>query len=98
MPTPIFAIRLEPAVRAKLTTLAKVYGSPTPGAFAREILTVVTSGDLRLVGEFNARLMDKIQGQFALGITEAIQPPKPPPKARKRPLTGKRRVNARRRT
>lgn len=68
MPTPIFALRLPQKTQDDIAELAKVYGAPNPRAFAREILEVVTSGDLTRLQAFTERLMSKMAGQLVLQL------------------------------
>ena len=76
---PVFRVRLPQQVVADLAKFAKMYGSPSPSAFARELLQVVTSGDLEQLGRFNGRLMDAMARQVPLPLDIAPKPPDPRP-------------------
>lgn len=71
MPTPIFTIRLAPKTQEDLASMSKVYGSPNPRAFAREVLEVMCSGDLARVKDFNARLIRGVGEQLTLKLNAA---------------------------
>ena len=87
MPTPIYALRLSKETQEKIAALAKVYGSPSARAFAREILDVVTSGDMLKLQAFNERLMTRMVGQTFLPLalrTPGTNPPPEPVPSKKR--------------
>lgn len=75
MPTPTFALRLSKKTQDDLAALAAVYGSPNPRAFAREILEVVTSGDMERITAFGARLVERMGGQMAFLMTAQVDAP-----------------------
>lgn len=101
----MFALRLSPQVRQNLADMAKIYGSPTPSAFAREIITTMVSGDMEKVKAFNARLIAGVGEQLTLRLNATLDDAaaiasnakKRPKKATKPPVKGKRRGNARKR-
>ena len=69
MPSPIFGVRLSQKTKDDLSELAKVYGAPTASAFAREVLEVITSGDMSRIQAFNRRLLMGMGEQLALKLT-----------------------------
>ena len=73
MPTPIFALRLPQKTQDDIATLSRIYGSPNPRAFAREILEVITSGDMERIQSFNRRLMMGMGEQLALKLNEPLK-------------------------
>lgn len=86
MPTPMFNVRLSPKVQTDLREMSKVFGSPTPSSFAREILETVCSGDLEKVKAFTARLIAKQGEQLTLklnAVIDAATGQKPAQKPRK---------------
>lgn len=72
MPTPIFAMRLSAKTQQDLAEMAKIYGSPNTRAFAREILEVMTSGDLERVKLFNGKLIKGMGEQLTLKLNAAM--------------------------
>lgn len=66
MPTPVYGLRLPQKVQDDLVEYAKIYGAPSGRAFAREILEVMTSGDMERVKAFNARLIRGVGEQLTL--------------------------------
>lgn len=58
--TPYFSVRLNKRTQTTLKQLAKIYGSSTPSAFAREMITVMVSGDAEKIHEFNYRLFKRV--------------------------------------
>lgn len=101
----MFALRLSPEVRKNLADMAKIYGSPTPSAFAREIIATMVSGEIEKVKAFNARLIAGVGEQLTLRLNATLddaaatasKPKKRAKKAPKPPAKGKRRGNARKR-
>lgn len=53
--------------------MAKVYGSPTPSAFLREMVGAMVSGQESRVLAFNARLFERMTGQMALSLQAETQ-------------------------
>ena len=94
MPTPHFTFRLAPEKAAALRQMAKVFESPTPSEFLREMVGAMCSNDRYQVTMFIEKLMTKIAGQLTLELTaplkilEAPQPAKKRPTARKRARKG----------
>lgn len=81
MPTPVFALRLSARAQADLAEMAKLYGSPNPRAFAREVLETMSSGDAGKAREFLRRLFMRAGEQLAMQFTaplEAIEQPRKP--------------------
>lgn len=72
MPTPTFTLRLPKKTQDDIADLAKVYGAANPRAFAREILEVVTSGDLERIKGFNQRLLMRMGEQLSLRLNTAM--------------------------
>jgi hypothetical protein len=70
--TPIFTVRLAPKVQADLALLGRIYGSPNPRAFAREVLEVICSSDPERVKAFNVRLFSKVGEQLALKFSQPL--------------------------
>lgn len=101
MPTPLFTIRLAADVQNALRDMAKVYGSPNASAFAREMLTAMTSGDVEQVKVFNQRLIARAGEQLVLTLNAALDErptaKKPAKTARTRPKGGRRRPRAKKR-
>lgn len=64
--TPLYALRLAEKTQQDLVAMSKVYGSPTPSAFIREILEVVVSGNIEKMNAFNRRLIMGMGEQMAL--------------------------------
>lgn len=59
-------------VQDDLLEMGKVYGSPNGRAFAREVLEVMTSGDMERVKAFNARLIAKAGEQLTLKLNATL--------------------------
>jgi hypothetical protein len=97
----MFALRLPEKVQESLRDMAKVYGSPNASAFAREMLTAMTSGDIEQVKAFNARLIARAGEQLTLTLNAALDAAptskKPAKKAKKPPGRGKGRGRAKKR-
>lgn len=89
MPTPTFALRLSLKTQADLAALSKVYGSPNPRAFAREILEAVTSGDMERIKAFNQRLITRMGEQLVLRLNAVVDTP---PKGNERRKRGRKRA------
>lgn len=66
MPTPLFAFRLAKPEQRKLAEMARIYGSPNPSAFVREMVGAICSGDMGTVNGFLGRLGEKLTGQLTL--------------------------------
>lgn len=95
MGTPIYALRLPQKTQDDIAELSKLYGSPNSRAFAREILEVMTGGDIERIKAFNARLVRGMGEQLTLTLNTAIdtvtgaEPRKPAKKPRKPAKKGK---------
>jgi len=89
MPTPLYALRLPQKTQDDIAELAKVYGAPTGRAFAREILEVMTSGDMEKVKAFNARLVQKVGEQLTLKFNAMVDAASEPQKQAKKGQKGK---------
>ena len=93
MGTPIYALRLPQKTQDDIAELSKLYGSPNSRAFAREILEVMTGGDIERIKAFNARLVRGMGEQLTLTLNTAIDTvtgaEKPAKKGRKPSKTGK---------
>ena len=93
MGTPIYALRLPQKTQEDIAELARIYGAANARAFAREILEVITSGDIERIKAFNARLIKGMGEQLTLKLNSALDGPKeaekPAKKARKLAKTGK---------
>ena len=78
MPTPVFALRLPQKTQDDIAALSKVYGAPNARAFAREILEVITSGDMERIKAFNQRLITRMGEQLVLRLNAVVDtsPPK----------------------
>lgn len=72
MPTPMFAIRLAEETQKSLVEMARVYGSPSASAYAREVLEVMTSSDQERVKAFIARWIAKSGEQMTLKFNAVI--------------------------
>lgn len=93
MPTPIFTIRLSPKVQGDLRDLGAIYGAPNARAFAREILEVITSGEIERIKAFNQRLITRMGQQLVLKLNEVVdtqQKGDAPRKTRKTRITRRR--------
>lgn len=77
MPTPVYGLRLPKQVQDDLHTFGKIYGAPNGRAFAREVLEVMTSGDMERVKAFNARLIRGVGEQMTLKLNAAVDAVKP---------------------
>lgn len=86
MATPIFAMRLSAKTQQDLAEMAKIYGSPNTRAFAREILEVMTSGDLERVKLFNGKLIKGMGEQLTLKLNAALDVATAAEKPAKQPL------------
>jgi hypothetical protein len=75
--TPLFAFRLSPADRESVVQMSKLYGSPNPSAFAREMLTAMCSGDRQRVADFTARLIRCVGEQLILSLNPPVASPAP---------------------
>lgn len=94
MPSPIFAFRL-PAVKAeKVRELAKIYGSPNPSAFCRDLVDVISSGDADRLVHFHRTLQKRLNEQLVLDVQEAQKPPLKRSDTRARGKRGGKRGNA----
>lgn len=81
MPTPLYTLRLPEKTQANIAELSVIYGAANPRAFAREILEVVTSGDVEKLKAFNARLVHGMGQQLTLRFNstlDALKPAKKP--------------------
>jgi hypothetical protein len=101
MPTPLYALRLPQQTQDAIVELAKIYGAPTGRAFAREILEVITSGDMERIKSFNGRLIQGMGEQLTLKLNASLDAldtgkdaGKPAKKARKPARRGKPRPKA----
>lgn len=63
--SPILGIRLPEESKKTLREIAGIMGT-TPSGFARELLEVTLSGEPKLIGDFNARLIQKLGEQMTL--------------------------------
>lgn len=72
MPTPVYGLRLPVQTQKAIAELAAIYGAPNGRAFAREILEVMTSGDVEQVKAFNARLIRGMGEQLTLKLNASI--------------------------
>jgi len=67
--------------------MAKIYGSPTVSAFAREVLETISSGDVERVRSFTMRMVEKTGEQLKLTLNasfdEVAKAQKPAKQARK---------------
>ena len=88
MATPIYSLRIPQKTQDEIAELARIYGAPNGRAFAREILEVITSGDLEKIKAFNGRLIKGMGEQLTLKLNSALDGPteakKPAQKPRKR--------------
>jgi hypothetical protein len=95
MGTPVYGLRLPKKVQDDLVVFAKIYGAVNGRAFAREVLEVMTSGDLEKVKQFNARLIRGVGEQLTLKLNatmdDAINAAKPAAIATVTPTGGKER-------
>ena len=64
METPLFALRLPQVLQDQIKEMSKVYGSPNPRAFLRELIECVLSGDQAKATAFNVRLVERVTGQL----------------------------------
>jgi len=85
MPTPVYGLRLPKQVQDDLQTFGKIYGAPNGRAFAREVLEVMTSGDMERVKAFNARLIRGVGEQLTLKLNAAVDAGKPVKTTRSKP-------------
>lgn len=74
MPSPTFTLRLPAAEQLALAEMAKIYGATSVRGFAREILSMMASGDMERVKAFNARLIAGVGEQLTLKINSALDP------------------------
>lgn len=72
MPTPIYALRMSQEEQDSIAQMAKVFGAPNGRAFAREVLAVMCSGDVKRVQEFNARLIRGVGEQLTLALNAPL--------------------------
>lgn len=88
MPTPTYTLRLPRKVQDDLATFALIYGSANGRAFTREVLEVMTSGDMERIKAFNARLVHGMGEQLTLKLNASFDAftgvEKPTAKPRKR--------------
>lgn len=68
--TPLFAFRLGKPERLKLVEMARIYGSPTPSAFVREMVSAICSGETGAANGFLGRLGEKLTGQMTLELQQ----------------------------
>lgn len=59
-------------VQEDIADLARIYGAPNGRAFAREILEVITSGDIDRIKAFNARLIQGMGEQLTLKLNASL--------------------------
>ena len=85
MGTPIYALRLPQKTQEDIAELARIYGAANARAFAREILEVITSGDIERIKAFNARLIKGMGEQLTLKLNSALDGPKEAEKPAKKP-------------
>jgi hypothetical protein len=71
--TPTFTFRLPDEERKQLVAMSKLYGSPNPRAFLREMIGSMVSGDQERATAFNTRLVEKMTGQMALALQHEAQ-------------------------
>jgi hypothetical protein len=74
---PVFGFRLKREDREALVSMAKLYGSPTPGAFCREALTALCSGDRKRLADFTASLIRCVGEQMILSLNSPVVSPAP---------------------
>jgi len=92
MPTPTFTFRLPDSERASLVEMSKVFGSPNPRAFLREMLGAMCSGDPRRVEDFNRKLIHAAGEQLVLKLhapLRALTKPVPLPKKGRKKRRGR---------
>lgn len=81
--TPLFTFRLPADQAAALREMSKIYGSPSPSVFLREMVGASCSGDTEKIKAFNAKLFKGIGEQLTLklsaSIDEAMSAPSPLP-------------------
>lgn len=70
MPTPIFNFRLPTSEANQLREVSRVYGAANPSVFLREMVGALCSGDSKRIGEFNARLLQKMGEQLAFDFAQ----------------------------
>lgn len=97
MPSPTFNFRLPAADKAALLEMAKIYGSPSPGAFCAEMIGAMCSGDMDRVKAFNGRLIAKAGEQLTLKLNAALDASEAPQKLKKPAKKGKTTSNGRKR-
>lgn len=93
MPTPLFNFRLPVEDRKNLEEMSRLYGAKTASDFAREMVSVMCSGDPKRISEFNGRLFQRMGEQLTLDLIGKAQglvvEEKPALKAPKRKGRGK---------
>jgi hypothetical protein len=72
MPTPLYTLRLPAETQENIAELSVIYGASNPRAFAREILEVITSGDVEKLKAFNARLVHGMGQQLTLRFNSTL--------------------------
>jgi hypothetical protein len=96
MPTPIFGVRLPVKDRETLELVARVYGAKNASEFAREVLSVMCSGDVERIRNFNRRLIMAGGEQLILKLNAPLDAAPPVPQVvikRRRKPKSKRRVH-----
>jgi hypothetical protein len=68
-----FTFRIQIADKDSLVEFAKLYGSPSPGAFLNEMCHAILSGDSRKSADFLKRLLVKSGEQLALKLEAQVQ-------------------------
>ena len=76
--TPLFSFRLPVEQAAALREMSKLYGSPSPSAFLRDMVGSSCSGDSEKIKAFNARLIKGIGEQLTLKLNASIDEAMPP--------------------
>lgn len=84
METPLFPFRLKKETQHRVREVAKIYGSPNPSAFLREMIDSLLGGNQRKTMFFLQELGSKLSDQMSLELIQAQKAAIKPRKSVKR--------------